>query len=250
MKYLPLACLIAVSACAQAPVEVAAISAPEQPPAPEQIITDHEACSYYPAIFLGPPIARQGADMIVEVREPVGAYAPRPIPPELLTGWKATPAGQVVVARDGKSMRVLADATPGTNVTLSASFCRKREIGRTVRIVGKDEPVLTGTWREQSKQCAGETPNDPVNEIEFKDIGEFSVTYFPFESYRDYWGKFEFDAATGMLNMTTTGGNRVPTNPKLSGRASLNADGKLVLERFFLSQPQTVGGVCTYTFAK
>lgn len=218
--------------------------------APEQVITDHQACGYYPAIFLGPPIARQGTDMVIEVREPVGAYAPRPIPPELLTGWKASPAGQVTVARDGKSLKVLADATPGTNVTLSASFCGKRDITRTIRIVGKDEPVLTGLWREQSRQCDGETPKDPVNELEFKDIGEFSVTYFPFESYRDYWGTYAFDAATGMLGMTTTGGNRVPANPKLTGRATLTAEGTLTLERFYLSQPETVGGVCTYTFKK
>lgn len=248
MKYLPLACLIAVSACAQAPVESVAASALEQPP--EQVITDHEACGYYPAIFLGPPIARQGTDMIVEVREPVGAYAPRPIPPELLTGWKATPAGQVTVARDGKSMRVLPSATPGANVTISASFCGKREITRTIRIVGKDEPVLTGNWREQSKMCIGETPADPVNELEFKDIGEFSVTYFPFESYRDYWGAMAFDAAAGTLSLATTGGNRVPTQAKLSGKVSLTPDGKLVLEGFFLSEPRTTGGSCTYTFAK
>lgn len=247
MKHLWLACLITVSACAQAPAETVVVAQAE---APEQVITDHEACGYYPAIFLGPPIARQGADMVVEVREPVGAYAPRPIPPELLTGWKASPTGQVTVARDGKSMKVLANATPGTDVTLSASFCGKRDITRTIRIVGKDEPVLTGLWREQSRQCAGETPKDPVNELEFKDVGEFSVTYFPFESYRDYWGAYAFDAATGMLSMTTTGGNRVPTNPKLSGRATLTAEGTLMLERFYLSQPETVGGVCTYTFKK
>ena len=247
MKYLLPACLIAVSACAQAPEQTVAAAMTD---APEQIVTDHEACGYYPAIVLGPSIARQGAQMEVEVREPVGAYAPRPIPPELLTGWKATPAGQVTVARDGKSLNVLPTATPGTIVTLSASFCGKREITRTIRIVGKDEPVLTGLWREQSKQCAGETPNDPVNELEFKDVGDFAITYFPFESYRDYWGSYTFDAATGMLTLTTTGGNRVPSNPKLSGRATLTPDGKLLLERFYLSQPQTVGGVCTYTFGK
>lgn len=247
MKYLLPACLIAVSACAQAPEEAAVAAQVE---APEQVITDHAACGYYPAIFLGPPIARQGAQMVIEVREPVGAYAPRPIPPELLTGWTASPAGQVTVARDGQSLSVSPSATPGTEVTLSASFCGQRDITRTIRIVGKDEPVLTGLWREQSKQCAGETPQDEVRELEFKDVGDFSVTYFPFESYRDYWGKADFNAATNMLTLTITGGNKVPTNPKLSGRATLTPEGTLVLERFYLSQPQTVGGVCTYTFAK
>jgi hypothetical protein len=247
VKHLLSACLIAVSACAQAPDDVV-VAADE--PTPEQIITDHEACGFYPAIFVNPAIARQGADIKVVISEPVGPYPPRPVPPELLTGWKATPAGQVDLSRDGSKFTVLPTATPGTDVTLSASFCGQRDITRTIRVVGKDQPVLTGLWREKSKQCAGETPKDPVNELEFKDTGDFSVTYFPFESYRDYWGKAEFDAATNMLTFAITGGNKVPANPKLSGRATLTPEGALVLERFYLSQPQTVGGVCTYTFGK
>ncbi len=243
-NYLP-ALLLALGACAQAPVEDAPVLA-----APEQIITDHEACDYYPAIFVSPSIARQGAELAISISEPVGAYAPRPIPRELLTGWKATPGEQVDLERDGMKLSVLPTATPGTDVTISAAFCGKREITRTIRIVGKDEPVLTGLWHERSKQCTGETPNDPVNELEFKDTGDFSVTYFPFESYRDYWGTYAFDAATSMLTFTITGGNNVPTNPKLTGRATLTPEGTLVLERFYFSQPQTVGGVCTYTFGK
>jgi hypothetical protein len=249
VKRLLLACLAVASACAQAPEEsIVASATPE--PEPEQIVTDHEACGYYPAIFVSPPIARQGAELALRISEPVGAYAPRPIPAELLTGWKATPAGQVNLARDGSKLTVLPTAMPGTDVTISASFCGKRDITRIIRIVGKDEPVLTGAWREQSKACTGETPQDPVNELEFKDTGDFSITYFPFESYRDYWGKAEFDAKSGALAMTTTGGNRVPGSADLSGTVTLKDGKTLILEGFFLSQPQTTGGVCTYTFAK
>lgn len=247
MKRLLVACIVAVSACAQAP-EQPVIAASE--PAPERIITDHEACAYYPAIFVGPPIARQGAELTLSISEPVGAYAPRPIPSELLTGWTATPAGQVNLARDGSKLAVLQTATPGTDVTLSASFCGQRDITRTIRIVGKDEPVLTGLWREQSKVCTSETPKDPVRELEIKDLGDFSITYFPFESYRDFWGKAQFDAKAGTLTMTTTGGNRVPANADLSGKATLTPEGQLILSDVFLSQPQTTGGVCTYTFGK
>lgn len=247
MKHLLSACLIAVSACAQAPDNVV-VAADE--PAPEQIITDHEACGFYPAIFVNPAIARQGADIKVVISEPVGPYPPRPVPPELLTGWKATPAGQVDLSRDGSKFTVLPTAAPGTDVTLSASFCGQRDITRTIRVVGKDELVLTGAWREQSKVCTGETPQDPVNELEFKDTGDFSITYFPFESYRDFWGKAEFDAKSGALAMTTTGGNRVPDSADLSGTVTLKDEKTLILEGFFLSQPQTTGGVCTYTFAK
>jgi hypothetical protein len=247
VKRLLVACIVAVSACAQAP-EQPVIAASE--PALEQVINDHEACAYYPGIFVGPPIARQGAELTLSISEPVGAYAPRPIPSELLTGWKATPAGQVNLARDGSKLTVLQTATPGTDVTLSASFCGQRDITRTIRIVGKDEPVLTGLWREQSKVCTSETPKDPVRELEIKDLGDFSITYFPFESYRDFWGKAQFDAKAGTLTLTITGGNRVPANADLSGKATLTPGGQLILSDVFLSEPQTTGGVCTYTFGK
>lgn len=232
---------LAMAACAQAPdaEDVAA-----------RVISDHEACEYNPAIFLNPAIARQGAAIDIVVQEPVGAFAPRPIPAELLTGWKATPAGQINVARDGSAFTVLPTATPGTDVTVSASFCGQRDITRTIRIVGKDEPVITGYWREETKQCAGETPKSPVNEFEIRDIGEFSITYFPFESYRDFWGKYVFDAKAGTLSMSVDGGNRVPAGAKLSGGARLTPDGKLVLDGFFLWQPENAGGLCTYTFKK
>ena len=86
--------------------------------------------------------------------------------------------------------------------------------------------------------------------FEIKDLGDFSITYFPFESYRDFWGKAQFDATAGTLTMTTTGGNRVPANADLSGKATLTPGGQLILSDVFLSEPQTTGGVCTYTFGK
>jgi len=230
--------------------------APETPPvagqaAPaEQAVTDHKACSYFPAIFLDPAIARQGADLTIRILEPPGPFGSRPIPRELLTGWKAVPDGEVSLSHDGATLSVLPSATPGATVEISASFCGRREISRTLRIVGKDEPVLTGLWREQGKQCEGETPGDIVRELEFRDTGYFSVTYTPFEAYRDFWGQFAFNPSDGQLTMTITGGNKVPSQARLSGKATLRPDGALVLEQVFLSEPRTVGGVCTYTFGK
>ena len=98
--------------------------------------------------------------------------------------------------------------------------------------------------------CTGETPAEPVRELDIKDTGDFSITYAPFESYRDFWGTTDIDMAAGKLAFAITGGNRVPSGAKLSGKASLTADGKLVLDGFFLSQPQAGGGQCRYVFAR
>jgi hypothetical protein len=234
-----------LAACAQ----TAEQSADAQKAASQPIVTDHPSCNAHPAIFVSPRIARQGATLKLVVEEPVGAYAPRDIPAELVTGWTASPAGQVSLAADGSALTVASNAKAGTDVTLSAKFCGK-PITRTIRIVGKDEPVLTGMWRQEQLNCTGETPSEPVRELDIKDNGEFSITYAPFESYRDFWGTTDVNIAAGTLAFNVTGGNRVPEGAKLSGKARLTADGKLSLDGFFLSQPTGAGGQCQYVFAK
>ncbi len=234
-----------LAACAQAPEQPASA----QQRAPERIITDHPSCDAHPAIFVSPRIARQGATLKLVVEEPVGAYAPRNIPSELVTGWTASPADQVSLAADGSALTVMPSAKAGADVTLSAKFCG-RPMTRTIRIVGKDEPVLTGMWRQESVTCTGETPSEPLRELDIKDNGEFSITYAPFESYRDFWGAADANMTAGTLAFTITGGNRVPAGAKLTGKAGLAPDGKLILDGFFLSQPESTGGQCRYVFAR
>lgn len=242
-----IAALLLSTACVQAPVADTPAAAEQIAPPPSY--TNHPACDAQPQLFLNPRLARQGATLELVPAEPVGAYAPREILPAFVTGWTATPAGQVTIAADGKSMTVAETATPGAEVTISAKYC-DRPFSRTIRIIGKSETVIAGMWHQESIACTGETPQEPVREFDLSDRGDFSITYAPFESYRDFWGKADFNSATGTLAMTTTGGNRVPSDAKLSGKASLTPEGKLVLDGFFLSQPQTTGGACTYTFAK
>jgi hypothetical protein len=88
-----------------------------------------------------------------------------------------------------------------------------------------------------------------VGELEFSGENRFSVTFNPFESYRDYWGTYSFDPATKRLTMTVEGGNFVPPGLDLEGTADLGPDG-LVLTDMFLG---TRGGFlapsrCTYRF--
>lgn len=236
--------VLAVAGCAQTPPNMA-IEEIIEPPDPAIAA----ACEARPALFLNPRIARQGATLQLVPAEPVGAFAPREIRPEFLKAWTAQPAGQVSIAKDGKSMTVLDTSTPGTEVTISATYCDK-PFARTIRIVGRNEIVLAGMWHQESVSCTGETPTEPVREFDISDRDGFSITYAPFESYKDFWGDVAFDAKAGTLGMTIKDGNRVPSGAKLSGKASMTPEGKLVLDGFFLSQPQAGGGVCSYVFGK
>ncbi len=237
---------LALMSCAQAPegAEQSASLVEEpiiEPPNP--------ACEARPAIFVNPAIARQGATMKLIVQEPVGAFGPREIFPQLITGWTASPAGLVTLAKDGSSLTVSETAKPGVDVTLAMKYC-DRPVSRTIRIVGKTEPVITGRWGQESITCTGETPQQPIRELIFKDTGDYSITYAPFESYTDYWGKAAADFAAGTLALTVEDGNSTPAGGKLSGKMSMTADNKLILDGFFLSRPEQSGGSCRYVFTQ
>jgi len=235
-----------ITSCAQAPdVEQQSASVAEEP----IIIPEDPACEARPAIFVNPAVARQGATMKLIVQEPVGAYAPREIFPQLITGWTASPAGLVTIAKDGGSLAVAENAKPGVDVTLAMKYCG-RPVSRTIRIVGKTEPVITGRWGQESITCTGETPQEPIRELIFKDTGDFSITYAPFESYTDFWGKTDVNIPAGTLALNVEDGNHLPTGGKFSGAMSLTTDDKLVLDGFFLSRPEQSGGSCRYVFTK
>ena len=97
-----------IMSCAQAPdVEQQSASAAEEP----IIVPEDPACEARPAIFVNPAVARQGATMKLVVQEPVGAYAPREIFPQLITGWTASPVGLVAIAKDGGSLTIAENAS-------------------------------------------------------------------------------------------------------------------------------------------
>lgn len=237
---------LALMSCAQAPeVEQQSAALVEEP----VIVPEDPACEARPAIFVNPAVARQGATMKLIVEEPVGAYAPRQIFPSFVTGWTASPAGLVTIAKDGDSLTIAENAKPGVDVTLAMKYCG-RPVSRTIRIVGKTEPVITGRWGQESITCTGETPREPIRELIFKDTGDFSITYAPFESYTDFWGTAVVNIVAGTLALNVEDGNSLPTSGKLSGTMSLTADDKLVLDGFFLSRPEQSGGSCRYVFTK
>lgn len=237
---------LAMTSCAQAPdVDQQSASVVEEP----IIAPEDPACEARPAIFVNPAVARQGATMKLIVQEPVGAFAPREIFPAFITGWTASPAGLVTLAKDGGSLTVSENAKPGVDVTLGMKYCG-RPVSRTIRIVGKTQPVITGRWGQESITCTGETPREPIRELVFKDTGDFSITYAPFESYTDFWGTTAVNIAAGTLAFNVEDGNSTPAGGKLSGTMNLTADDKLILDGFFLSRPEQSGGSCRYVFTK
>ena len=80
-------------------------------------------------------------------------------------------------------------------------------------------------------------PELSVQELHFDASGGFSVTWIPFEVYKDYWGTYTYDLATGALSLTVEGGNYVPPDVRASAGSFTFEDRKLVLRDIWLGTP-------------
>jgi hypothetical protein len=85
-----------------------------------------------------------------------------------------------------------------------------------------------GDWCRSFDACPRNQeapPADAIHELLFEADGTFSVTWYPFEVYRDYWGTYAFDPKTGAIGLTVEGGNYVPPDFRCLGcRVSVTGD--------------------------
>lgn len=91
-----------------------------------------------------------------------------------------------------------------------------------------------GTWTEQSSVACedGSLIAGQIGEIIFCQ-GEFSVTWTPFETFKDYWGTYNLNATTGALTMTVVGGNNIPDDTDLTGTVEFPNDGTIILRDIY-----------------
>lgn len=199
-----------------------------------------------------PPTARQGETLTLRAHVPQGPYAPKSVPITCLTQWTVHPAGAASVSPLDGRLTIAPDA-PAPEILTVGAQAPGGFAHLTTALVGRDDLVLTGRWSQVEIDC-GEAapPKEPVRELEFDSLGGFSVTYLPFETYRDYWGQARFDATLGKLDLTVTGENFTPRDPILSGPVRLDAEGRLILDGFNLGErePTRRPGPCRYVFAR
>lgn len=216
---------------------------PVPPPAPPDL-----ACGPmgYHFAFLGTDtrIYRQGSTVRVTPMVDVSPAGTQELPLRCTSGWSVS--GPARLSSDRTILTIDEDAPAGATVAVGFHHAGEPVEAR-FRVVGRDEVVLTGR-RSQSgvEGCAGA---DSVGELEFGAENRFSVTFTPFETYRDYWGSYAFDPATGRLRLTVEGGNFIPPGLDLEGQAELSAGG-LVLKDMFLGSRQGYAqpASCTYRF--
>jgi hypothetical protein len=166
----------------------------------------------------------------------MGSFEALPLqepPPQVR--WSVEPSGEgVTISRDGVVM-VAMRATPGI-FTVRADASSER---RTLDLLVYDpmKSPLVGRWAEIAQiACEDGREFQPARlmpELIFRANGEFTATWFPFETRIDYGGKYDYDIATGTLMLAATG----PSDLKPKGVATIDGDRRLVLKNVWLGTP-------------
>lgn len=180
----------------------------------------------------------------------VGLHGMIGVPLKCFTRW-ASSASAVAVAPERGRIVIGREATSGEDVEITGTL-GTRTVRTRFRIAAAEGPALTGFWSQVSVDCGGAVPRDPLRELRFNSNGGFAVTFVPFEVRQDYWGTVEFDPASHRIGFAVEGGNTVPANLMLAGRARAEGDTRLALEGVYFGgldvAPPAAG--CRYLFRR
>jgi hypothetical protein len=172
-------------------------------------------------------------------------------PRHCVTDIAVSPEGIVQLDADGLTMRVADDAPASALVTITGRL-GDQPLEAQIRVVRPEEAPLGGNWRQASATCSDGVVPAPIQELVFDATGGFSVTWTPFEVYKDYWGTYRFDPAVKSFSAEVEGDNQRPANLDLSGTASVVGD-ELILEDLWLGDPSRMAAGasrCSYRFVR
>jgi hypothetical protein len=111
---------------------------------------------------------------------------------------------------------------------------------------------LRGFWTEApvlvfALDEYGNVPGSLIRELEFEE-GRFSVTWDPFCTYRDYWGKASTERDTGFINLAIEGGNYIPKDFVGRGSYRFGPNGELLITGMSFGTKSKAKPHATYVF--
>ncbi|WP_300395647.1 hypothetical protein [Henriciella sp.] len=171
------------------------------------------------------------------------------LPPGCVGDLEAFPEDAVTFDRQDDGLAIAsisADAEPGTRVRLEATYRGAYALSGIVDIYREEENPLVGLWRQAGDSCP---PESAVRELVFTGGNEMSVTWTPFEVYKDYWADYQYDPQTGAFSFEVEGGNQIPEDIVAAGTAQVDGD-RLVFKDVFFGTPRQAEGGCRATFVR
>jgi hypothetical protein len=124
------------------------------------------------------------------------------------------PNDRATLDPDTGFLKIAPDMTAGTTFRVYADIEHgRRLVSADVYVDSPATNPLLGSWRQTAEiACAGglRPTTAAISELVFSENRTFSVTWFPFEVYKDYWGFYALDRPAGHLTMGIRSGNYVP----------------------------------------
>ncbi len=93
---------------------------------------------------------------------------------------------------------------------------------------------IEGCWSQKS---ITKNKDASVDELILKKDGRFTLTFLPFERYKDYWGKYNYDAKSKKLSFYIEGSNIDTKRLDLDGKVVFEDNNSIILKGFFLGKP-------------
>ena len=213
---------------------------PEGFPAAELSQCDTRGQPGTPIFWFDRPSVAAGTPVALEPQWVVGSHLWYPVEVGCLRSLQVSPASASLEWRDGQLWLTPA---PEGETTIEGTWAMKTIKGAVLAYDAAANP-LVGRWSQRREDCPG---GGRVGELVFRADGSMSLTYQPFERYVDYWGGYEYDAASGTLSVNPTGGNFVPGDIA-AGSVTVEGDA-LTLDGASLGST-SAGQRCTAAFVR
>jgi len=176
-------------------------------------------------------------------------------PVDVRARWSITPPDGASVDPASGLLTIDSGTPSGSVFTLRADIENgRRIIAIEIRVFTPESDPLVGYWGEVEQRACGTSavivPEAPIEELIINADGTFTVTWFPFETYKDYWGTYTFDPEQGTLELVIEYGNYVPDDFDGIGQFSFDERGHLILTDIWMGSPPqiTTERACGHVF--
>lgn len=178
-----------------------------------------------------------------------------PVKPQVV--WSIEPQEGAQIDSDTGEFIVYKSTPAGSVFKVKANIENGRRIlSIEVYVFTPQTHPLVDRWKEKAEVACGSQealpPANPVQELLFWADGTFSVTWKPFETYRDYWGTYTYRKEKGKIRFKVEGGNNIPANIDGEGYLTLKKNGDLILKGIWLGNrpEEPKPKVCRMIFVK
>lgn len=146
--------------------------------------------------------------------------------------WTVDNPALATIDPDTGELSIAADAPNGAVIRIEAKH-DESALSADIHLYDPDQNPLVGRWQELAQlDCdtgANILINDTIGELSFYADGTYYLTFTPFEVYVDYGGSYQFDTATGTLEMTMRGIYYSPTDFDGTAQFEFDTWGDLII---------------------